>query len=123
MYMFIYIYILHNATRVGRNPMLRAYSLLLTCLHAYMLTCLHAYMLTYLHVYVLACLHACMLEQWHDTCLPPTSTAHMRGIFDFSLPPTSTAQTQAHNAILSPTAVRQLIEAGTQDQQLIAFLF
>ena len=87
--------LLHNATRVGRNPTFRAYSLLLTCLHAYMLTCLHAYMLTYLHVYVLAWLHACMLERWHDTCLPPTSTAHMRGIFDFSLPPTSTAQTQA----------------------------
>ena len=44
----------HRATRVGRNPMLRAYSLLLICLHAYMLT--------YLHVYVLACLHACMHE-------------------------------------------------------------
>ena len=59
-YLYIYIYILHNATRVGRNPMLRAY----------MLTCLH--------VYVLACLHACMLERWHDSCLPPRSTAHMR---------------------------------------------
>ena len=45
--------ILHNATRVGRNPMLRAYSLLLTCLHAYMLTCLPT----------------CMLERWQDSCL------------------------------------------------------
>ena len=65
--------------------------------HAYILTCLHVDMLTFLQVYVLAWLHACMLERWHDTCLPPTSTAHMRGIFDFRLPPSSTAQTQGHN--------------------------
>ena len=85
----------------------RAYSLLLTCLHAYLLIrlnvgmihayTLHVYMLTFLQVYVLAWLHACMLERWHDTCLPPTSTAHMRGMFDFRLPPSSTAQTQGHN--------------------------
>ena len=34
----MYIYILHNATRVGRNPNLTAY--MFTCLHAYMFTCL-----------------------------------------------------------------------------------
>ena len=44
-----YIYILHNATRVGRNPMLRADSL-----HAYTFTCVHVYMLTWLHAYMLA---------------------------------------------------------------------
>ena len=70
---------------------IQCFALTAYCLHAYMLTCLHAYMLTYLHVYVLACLHACMLERWHDSCLPPTSTAHMWGIFDFSLPPSQPA--------------------------------
>ena len=54
----MYIYILHNATRVGRNPKLRAYSLLLTCLHAYMLTCLHAYLLACLRTRMLTCLYA-----------------------------------------------------------------
>ena len=54
------IYLLHNATRVGRNPMLRADSL-----HAYMLTCLHAYMLTCLHAYTLTCLLACKLTCLH----------------------------------------------------------
>ena len=47
-----------NATRVGRNPMLRVDSLhayVLTCLHAYTLTCVHAYM------HVRTCLHAYML--------------------------------------------------------------
>ena len=38
------IKLLHNATRVGRNPMLRVDSL-----HAYMLTRLHVYMFTRLH--------------------------------------------------------------------------
>ena len=70
--MSIAIYILHNATRVGRNPMLRAYMLT-----AYMITCLHAYMLT--------CFHACILDRWHDTCSPPTSKAHMRGDFRLQL--------------------------------------
>ena len=35
----------------------------------------------------------------HNSCLPPTSTTHMLGIFDFSFTPTSTTQTQAHNAL------------------------
>ena len=44
--------ILHNATRVGRNPTLRADSLhayVLTRSHACMSTCLHAHMRTRLH--------------------------------------------------------------------------
>ena len=54
---------MHNATRVGRNPMLRADSLhayVLTRSHACMFTCLHAYMRTRLHAlaHMLACLHA-----------------------------------------------------------------
>ena len=40
--------ILHNATRVGRNPMLRVNSL-----HAYVLTCALACKLTRLHAYTL----------------------------------------------------------------------
>ena len=40
--------ILHNATRVGRNPMLRVNSL-----HAYVLTCAPACKLTRLHAYTL----------------------------------------------------------------------
>ena len=73
-----YVYILHNATRVGRNPKLRAYSLLLTCLHAYMLTCLHAYMLTclptcmftYSHAYMLICLNVGMIHAYMLACFP-----------------------------------------------------
>ena len=66
MYIYIYIYILHNATRVGRNPMLRVDSLhtyVLTCALACKLTCLHAYTLTCVHAYmhVRTCLHAYML--------------------------------------------------------------
>ena len=47
--------LLHNASRVGRNPVLRVYSL-----HAYVLSCLHAYTLTGVHAYmhVRTCLHA-----------------------------------------------------------------
>ena len=56
----LYIYILHNATRVGRNPMLRADNL-----HAYMLTCLHAYMLACLRTRMLTCLHACTITCLH----------------------------------------------------------
>ena len=54
------MFILQNATRVGRNPMLRADSL-----HAYLfnytLTSVHGYMLTRLHAYMLTCtcVHAC----------------------------------------------------------------
>ena len=43
---------MHNATRMGRNPMLRADSLhayVLTRSHAGMFTCLHAHMRTRLH--------------------------------------------------------------------------
>ena len=63
---YIYNYILHNATRVGRNPMLRVDSLhayVLTCALACKLTCLHAYTLTCVHAYmhVRTCLHAYML--------------------------------------------------------------
>ena len=58
--------ILHNATRVGRNPMLRAYSLLLTCLHAYMLTCLPTCMFTYSHVYMLVCLNVGMIHAYRQ---------------------------------------------------------
>ena len=55
-----------NATRVGRNPMLRVDSLhayVLTCALACKLTCLHAYTLTCVHAYmhVRTCLHAYML--------------------------------------------------------------
>ena len=58
--------LLHNATRVGRNPMLRVDSLhayVLTCAFACKLTCLHAYTLTCVHAYmhVRTCLHAYML--------------------------------------------------------------
>ena len=48
-----YVFLLHNATRVGRNPMLRADSL-----HVYVLTRSHAYMFTCLHDYMRTCLHA-----------------------------------------------------------------
>ena len=59
--------LLHNATRVGRNPMLRANSLhayVFTCLHA---SCVHAYMhlRTCLHACMLTRLHACMLTRLH----------------------------------------------------------
>ena len=56
MHVIYAIYILHNATRVGRNPKPCANNSLLTCAHVYMLTCLHAYMLTGLPAYLLACL-------------------------------------------------------------------
>ena len=78
--------------RCWSNPMLRAYSLLLTCLHSYMLTCLPTCMFTYSHAYMLV-----FMLPAKDSCLPPRSTAHMRRIFDFSLAPTSTAQIQAQN--------------------------
>ena len=57
----MYINILHNAARVGRTPMLRAYmftAYMLTCLHAYMLACLRTRMLTCLHACTITCLHA-----------------------------------------------------------------
>ena len=64
--------LLHNATRVGRNPMLRVDSLhasvftcalacKLTCLHVYTLTCvhsLHAYVFTRSRACIFTCLHA-----------------------------------------------------------------
>ena len=60
-HLYIYICMLHNATRVGRNPMLRAYmftAYMLTCLYACMLICLHAYVFACLRVYMLAWLLA-----------------------------------------------------------------